>query len=128
VLDLIGRKVGLERWGEVFDEGRSFLSLPPPQPTANRCAPQPSAPIRSPASARRLFAMAQPISGTIAETYLRKRGITALHDAPALRFRPRCYYRPDADAPTELWPTLAAAVTDRGDNITGAHRTWLDPM
>src|SRR5262249_58239310 len=103
-------------------EAGSSRSRRPPQPPANRCAPQPSAPIRSPASARRLFAMAQPISGTIAETYLRKRGITALRDAPALRFHPRCYCRPDADAPTEIWPALVAAVTDRGDNITGAHR------
>src|SRR5262245_29226555 len=67
---------------------------------------QPPAPVGSPESARRLFAMAQPISGTIAEAYLRNRGITALHDAPALRFHPRCYYRPDADAPTEIWPAL----------------------
>ncbi len=81
LLDLIALKLGLERLRDVLDEARSFLSLPPPQPTANRCAPQPPAPIRSPESARRLFAMAQPISGTIAETYLRKRGITALHDA-----------------------------------------------
>jgi hypothetical protein len=81
----------------------------------------------SPESARRLFAMAQPISGTIAEAYLRNRGITALHDAPALRFHPRCYYRPDANAPTEIWPALIAAVTDLSGDITGAHRTWLDP-
>jgi len=81
----------------------------------------------SPESARRLFAMSQPISGTIAEAYLRNRGITALHDAAALRFHPRCYYRPDADALTEIWPALIAAVTDLAGNITGAHRTWLDP-
>ena len=44
-----------------------------------------------------------------------------------LRFHPRCYYRPDADAPTETWPALIAAVTDLDGRITGAHRTWLDP-
>jgi hypothetical protein len=71
--------------------------------------------------------MAQPISGTIADAYLRKRGITALHDTSALRFHPRCYYRPDSDSPTEIWPALIAAVTDLRDNITGVHRTWLDP-
>jgi hypothetical protein len=81
----------------------------------------------SPESARRLFAMSQAIGGTIAETYLRKRGITALHGAAALRFHSRCYYRPDADAPTEIWPALIAAVTDLAGNITGVHRTWLDP-
>ncbi len=42
-------------------------------------------------------------------------------------FHPRCYYRPDADAPTETWPALIAAVTDLDGGITGAHRTWLDP-
>ena len=71
--------------------------------------------------------MSQPIPGTIAETYLRKRGIMALHELRALRFHPRCYYRPDVDAPTEVWPALIAAVTDLDGKITGAHRTWLDP-
>jgi hypothetical protein len=44
-----------------------------------------------------------------------------------LRFHPRCYYRPNADSPTETWPALIAAVTDLDGQITGAHRTWLDP-
>jgi hypothetical protein len=70
--------------------------------------------------------MAQPLPGTIADAYLRRRGITALHGAGALRFHPRCYYRANADAPTETWPALIAAVTDLGGRITGAHRTWLD--
>jgi hypothetical protein len=70
--------------------------------------------------------MAQPLSGTIAEAYLRRRGITALHGAGALRFHPRCYYRAHAEAPTETWPALIAAVTNLGGQITGAHRTWLD--
>jgi hypothetical protein len=37
--------------------------------------------------ARRLFAMAQPIMGTIAEAYLRTRGIKAVHGIGALRLR-----------------------------------------
>ena len=61
------------------------------------------------------------------ETYLRNRGITALHEDGALRFHPRCYYRPDEDAPTETWPAMIARVTDLDGRITGAHRTWLDP-
>src|SRR5262249_56034548 len=83
--------------------------------------------VGSPESARRLFAMTQPISGTIAEAYLRNRGITALHDAAALRFHPRCYYRPDADAQTEVWPALIAAVTDPAGNLTAAHPPSLPP-
>jgi hypothetical protein len=31
-----------------------------------------------------------------------------------------------ADAPTEVWPALIAAVTDLAGTITGAHRSWLD--
>jgi hypothetical protein len=127
LLDLIGLNRGLDRLRDVLDEARSFLSLPRPAPPPDRCRRRPLAPMGSPESARRLFAMAQPVSGTIAEVYLRNRGITALHDAAALRFHPRCYYRPDADAPTEIWPALIAAVTDLTGALTGVHRTWLDP-
>ena len=71
--------------------------------------------------------MSQPIAGTVVETYLRGRGITNLHGIDSLRFHPRCYYRPEADSPTETWPAMIAAVTDLQGHITGAHRTWLDP-
>jgi hypothetical protein len=71
--------------------------------------------------------MSQPITGTVVETYLRRRGITNLLGIDRLRSHPRCYYRPDADAPTETWPAMIAAVTDLQGHITGAHRTWLDP-
>jgi hypothetical protein len=54
-------------------------------------------------------------------------GITDLHGINSLRFHPHCYYRPEADAPTEIWPAMIAAVTDLQGYITGAHRTWLDP-
>ena len=81
----------------------------------------------SPDAARRLFAMSQPIAGTPAETYLRRRGIAASHATDNLRFHPRCYYRPDRYSPTETWPALIAAVTDLAGRITGVHRTWLDP-
>lgn len=127
LLDLIAMNRGLDRLGDVLDEARSFLALPRSEPAPERVQRNPPVPTGSPESARRLFAMSRPIVGTIAESYLRKRGITALHDATALRFHPRCYYRPDADAPTETWPALIAAVTDLSGKVTGAHRTWLDP-
>jgi hypothetical protein len=81
----------------------------------------------SPESARRLFAMAEPIRGTIAETYLRKRGITILNKAAGLRFHRRCYYRRQSDAEVETLPALVAAVTDISGVVTGVQRTWLDP-
>ena len=81
---------------------------PPPEPmSANpRQAP---APHGSPEAARRLIAMTQPITGTIVQTYLRRRCIALLHETGNLRFHPRCYYKPD-DGPTETWPAMIAAV------------------
>jgi hypothetical protein len=58
---------GLERLRDVLDEARSFLSLPRPEPPPDRYMRQQPAPTGSPESARRQFAMSQPISGTIAE-------------------------------------------------------------
>ena len=110
-----------------MDEARRFLSLPRPEPEPEWLRQHARAPTGSPESARRLFAMSRSIAGTVAETYLRNRGITALHGTANLRFHPRCYYRPDDDAPTQTWPAMIAAVTDFGGKITGAHRTWLDP-
>jgi hypothetical protein len=103
------------------NEARRYLSLPKSEPEQDYQR-QPSS-----ESARRLFAMAQPISGTVVEAYLRKRGIAALHGTGSLRFHPRCYYCPDAHSPPETWPAIIAAVTDLDGKVTGAHRTWLDP-
>lgn len=127
LLDIIGRTCDLDDFHDVEAEARRFLSLPRPQADPDPRPRPASAPAGSPESARRLFAMSQPIAGTIVEAYLRARGVTALHDTGALRFHPRCYYRPDRYAPTETWPAMIAAVTDRDGRITGAHRTWLDP-
>jgi hypothetical protein len=121
LLDLIARARGLDSLRDVLDEARRFLSLPAPQ------RPEPRAPVAagSQDAARRLFHAGQPIKGTLAETYLRARGITYLDDLPALRFHPRCYYRADENAPVETWPAMLAAVTDLDGTITGVHRTWL---
>ena len=130
LLDVIRESRGLADFKDVADEARSFLSLPRPgpQPTVPR---RPSwrsdAPTNSSEAARRLFAMLQPIERTFVEAYLRRRGITALHGTGCLRFHPRCYYRPDEQSQTETWPAMIAAVTNLSGQVTGAHRTWLDP-
>lgn len=127
LLDVIRESCGLLDFKDVADEARRFLSLPQPEPDPQPRPRPSSAPAGSPESARRLVSMSQPITGTIVETYLRKRGITALHGTGALRFHPRCYYRPDSYSPTETWPAMIASVTDLDNRITGAHRTWLSP-
>ncbi len=128
LLDVIRESLGLVDFADVAEEARRFLKhpRPEPQPPSNRPASTPAPPGSSEA-ARRLFAISLPIGGTIAEKYLRRRGITALHGTGNLRFHPRCYYRPEEHSPTETWPALIAAVTDLSGKITGAHRTWLAP-
>ena len=124
LLDVIRESCGLVDFRDVAEEARRFLSLPRAEPPYE---PRPPAPTGSPEAARRLWAMSKPVAGTLAEAYLRARGITDMRDCTALRFHPRCYYHPDDSSPTETWPAMIAAVTDLSGVITGAHRTWLAP-
>ncbi len=111
-----------------MDEARAFLSLPLPQAPSPTRAQSSPAPRGSSESARRLFAMSKPIAGTLADLYLRRRGIDPMvADVRALRFHPSCYYRNDDTATKRTFPALIAAVTDSEGAITGVHRTWLDP-
>ncbi len=84
LLDLIAQSQGCTTLADTLDEARRFLSLPRPE----AYEPITSAPQGSPEAARRLFAMSKPIRGTIAEAYLRARGITDLRDCTSLRFHP----------------------------------------
>jgi len=127
LLDVIRESCGLVDFHDVTEEARRFLSLPRSEPESDYRPRWSPAPTGSPESARRLFAMSRSLAGTVVETYLRERGITDLHGIGSLRFHPQCYYRPDTDAPTEIWPAMIAAVTDLQGHVTGAHRTWLDP-
>jgi hypothetical protein len=124
LLDLITLNRGLTTLKAVLEEAQTFLDLPRPAAAHDQWRPAPSG---SPEAARRLFAMSKPISGTLAERYLRTRGITSLRDTTSIRFHPRCYYWTGDDTRTEARPAVIAAVTDLSGTITGAHRTWLDP-
>ncbi|NTJ06947.1 DUF7146 domain-containing protein [Rhizobium lusitanum] len=127
LLDVIRESCGLIDFADVVDEARSFLSMPRPESAPEKKQPSTPAPSGTAEAARRLFAISKPISSTPVETYFRTRGITALHGTGNLRFHPRCYYRPDDDGPTEIWPAMIATVTDLSGRITGVHRTWLTP-
>lgn len=70
--------------------------------------------------ARALWDEAAPITATLAETYLRGRGITcAMPDA--LRFHGDCWHGPTA----RRWPAIVALV--EGAEAFAVHRTYLDP-
>jgi len=128
LIDLIALNQGHRTLAETLDEARLFLSLP--RPASDYDPDEPRAPAGSRKAARRLFAGSRPIAGTLAESYLRRRGITGVRDLPWLRFHPRCWYRADVDdAPDTAasFPALISTVTDNDGTITGVHRTWLDP-
>jgi hypothetical protein len=128
LLDVIRESCGLVEFRDVAEEARRFLSLPRAEPPA---APRPPAGRGSAEAARRLWAMAKPLAGTLAEAYLLSRGIEDLRGCEALRFHPRCWYRGDDDDPRDqarnAWPALVSAVTALDGTLTGVHRTWLDP-
>ena len=120
LLDLIALNRALSL-SEALDEARTFLRTPHVSESSWRSP----APGGSPEAARRLFAASRPIGGTLAERYLRHRGIALPAEVSALRFHPRCWYR--AASGRQTWPALIAAVTDLEGRITGLQRTWLDP-
>lgn len=70
--------------------------------------------------ARAVWDAAQPIAGTVAETYLRGRGITCPLPA-TLRFDPSCRH----GATAKRFPALVAAV--QGVGAAAVHRTYLRP-
>ena len=129
LLDVIRDSLGLIDFADVANEARRCLSLPQIQiePLPQSRPPRTPAPSGSSEAARRLWHMTQPLIGSAADTYLRRRGITDLRGTANLRFHPNCYWRPEDDGPTQTWPAMIAAVTDLDGRITGAHRTWLAP-
>lgn len=71
-------------------------------------------------AAKRLWAETQPIIGTVAESYVRGRGIScALPDT--LRFHPNCWHGPNESR----WPAMVALV--EGGEGSAVHRTYLRP-
>lgn len=132
LVDLIRLNQRHGRLAETIEEAERFLSLPPSASDDIGTAAAFAKPARagSPTAARRLFAASKPLTGSLAATYLRSRSITRVSDLPALRFHPRCYYRPNEDdvpGTPGAFPALIAAVTDDDGIQTGTHRTWLDP-
>lgn len=127
LLDVIRETCGLVEFRDVADEARRFLAIPRPQRQISGIDRQSAAARGSPDAARRLFAMSQPVAGTLAERYLAGRGILLIASEGALRFHPGCYYRDLVTGETQTLPALIAAVMSLDGGITGLQRTWLDP-
>jgi hypothetical protein len=127
LLDIIRESCGLTDIRAVAEEACHFLSLPRPDVRPDTTRSTHGQRASSPSSARRLLAISRPIAGTLAETYLRSRGITLLQFLTSLHFHPRCFIRSGPDGPPEARPAMIAAVTDLAGHVTGLQRTWLDP-
>jgi len=130
LLDVIAICCGHATLRETLDEARRFLSLPMPPASKDPPARKARAATGKPEAARRLWAAAKPICGTIARRYLSTRSITDLSGIDSLRCHERCYYRgsnEDIANVRPAWPAIIAAVTDLDGTITGVHRTWLAP-
>ena len=126
LLDLIRATRGFTNAHDVMDEARSYLRLPravpgPAEKGASAGASRTSAERR--AAAGRLWGLSRPVGGSLADVYLRMRGLDHRLGASALRFHPACYHR-DAGG-MQSRPALIAAVTNAACDITGVHRTWL---
>ena len=94
----------------------------PPDPAmlAQREAERRAEAVKRAKQAKRLWLEAQPIAGTVAEAYLRGRGITC--ELPrTLRFHPDCWHGPTA----RRYPAMVAAV--QGAGLPAVHRTYLRP-
>ena len=118
LLDVIREAHGLAGIRECAEEARRFLGLPREPAPVGQTRDRPASFVDSARAARRLFAACRPIAGTLAETYLRRRGVPVSHDLEALRFS------------SMLWVSgqraCGGVVQDDGDHRCLQRRRTLD--
>ncbi len=118
LLDVIQLSCGLPDLAAAMTEAVRFLRLSPSPPPR-------SAQLSKRSSytdiARRLYAAARPMAGTLGETYLGKRGIALREGMGSLRFHPRAWF-----AANTYHPAIIVGVRDNAGNLTGINRMFLD--
>ena len=126
LLDIIRERTGISRFPDLLAEARAHLGRPPVPPDTP-AARKAKAPGGTRNAAARLFAASVPVAGTLADSYLRSRGITQMAASEALRFHPKCWHREEGQTKPVPRPAMIAAVTDGAGALQGIHRTWLAP-
>ncbi|GEQ99278.1 DNA primase [Iodidimonas gelatinilytica] len=119
LLDLIQLSQGLPDIASAMAETEWFLGQPAayrPAPLAGEAYPTDRTEI-----ARRLFAEARPVAGTLGEAYLKSRGIEQADWGASLRFHPRAWFDEHNHR-----PALLAASRDNASNLTGVTRFFFD--
>lgn len=127
LLDIIRERTGITRFPDLLAEARAHLGRPAPVLPDGLTPRKSKPPGGTPEAAARLFAASVPVPGTLAEAYLRSRGITVGGKTSALRFHPKCWHRDEGQTKSIPRPALIAAVTDGAGVLQGVHRTWLAP-
>lgn len=127
LLDIIRERTGISRFPDLLAEARAHLGRPAPVLPGGPVPKKLKTPWGTPEAAARLFAASVPVAGTLAETYLRSRGIPLGGKTSALRFHPKCWHREEGQTKSIPRPALIAAVTDGAGALQGVHRTWLAP-
>ncbi len=115
LLDIIRERTGISRFPDLLAEARAHLGRPQPVLPNTPVPKKPKAPGGTPAAAARLFAASVPVAGTLADTYLRARGLTQGGEMSALRFHPKCWHRDEGQTQSIPRPALIAAVTDEAE-------------
>lgn len=123
LLDVIAHSQGYSAFSDVAHEARRFLSLPP-GPNVHSAGAS-VVPIDKGKKAKKFFDACQPIPHSLAEIYLRTRGLDGFIDYAALRFHPHAYLRDPKTGHRTSRPALVAAVTDTAGTIVGVQRTFL---
>jgi hypothetical protein len=100
-------------------EGRGQSLSPDPMLTERLRAEKQADADKRAARARKLWMETHPIGGTLAETYLRSRGITCLLP-DTLRFHPACWH-----VTAQRFPAMVSLV--EGGAGFAVHRTYLRP-
>jgi hypothetical protein len=82
-------------------------------------------------AAKRIWCKALPGVGTLADGYMRARGIDFEAWPPSLRFAPDLPYWRKIGGKGREWhrgPAMVAAITNQIGNLTAVHMTWIDLM
>ena len=127
LLDIIRERTGISRFPDLLAEARAHLGRPQPVLPDAPVPRKAKASGGTSAAAARLFAASMPVAGTLADTYLRSRGLTQGGRMSAMRFHPKCWHRDEGQTKSIPRPALIAAVTDGAGALQGVHRTWLAP-
>jgi len=127
LLDIIRERTGITRFPDLLAEARAHLGRPQPVLPAATVQRTTKSPSGTSEAASRLFAASLSLAGSLAEVYLRARGITQAVPSSSLRFHPKCWHRDEGQTRPVPRPALIAAVTDGAGALQGVHRTWLAP-